>query len=156
MGTAYIVDAVRTPRAGMGKQGGALHPTRSSCSPRRSAASRSASPSTPPTSRTWSRGACSRSASKAPASPGTRSCSPDGRTVVTGVTLNRFCGSGLQAVNFALMGVASGHAGSWSSAAASRSMSRVPMGLGRRWPHGKNVDLLEARADRPAGHLRRT
>src|ERR1043166_3614085 len=28
--------------------------------------------------------------------------------VVTGVTLNRFCGSGLQAVNFAAMGVASG------------------------------------------------
>ncbi|HVO30727.1 MAG TPA: acetyl-CoA C-acyltransferase, partial [bacterium] len=46
---------------------------------------------------------------------------------VTGVSLNRFCGSGLQAVNFAAMGVMSG-AQDLVVAGGVESMSRVPMG----------------------------
>jgi acetyl-CoA C-acetyltransferase len=56
---------------------------------------------------------------------------PDG---VTGVTLNRFCGSGLQAVNFAAMGVASG-AQDLVVGGGVESMSRVPMGS-----DGGNID----------------
>jgi acetyl-CoA C-acetyltransferase len=46
---------------------------------------------------------------------------------VTGVTLNRFCGSGLQAVNFAAMGVMSGEQGV-AVGGGVESMSRAPMG----------------------------
>src|SRR5690349_22419600 len=46
---------------------------------------------------------------------------------VPGVTLNRFCGSGLQAVNFALMGVLSGQQDVVVGGGV-ESMSRVPMG----------------------------
>src|SRR5262245_58237426 len=46
---------------------------------------------------------------------------------VTGTTLNRFCGSGLQAVNFAAMGVMSG-AQDLVIGGGVESMSRVPMG----------------------------
>ena len=46
---------------------------------------------------------------------------------VTGNTVNRFCGSGLQAVNFAAMGIASG-AQEVTIGGGVESMSRVPMG----------------------------
>ena len=46
---------------------------------------------------------------------------------VTGVTLNRYCGSGLQAVNFAAMGVMSGMQ-EVAIGGGVESMSRVPMG----------------------------
>src|SRR4051812_32615264 len=46
---------------------------------------------------------------------------------VTGTTLNRFCGSGLQAVNFAAMGVLSG-AQQLVVGGGVESMSREPMG----------------------------
>ena len=46
---------------------------------------------------------------------------------VTGVMLNRFCGSGLQAVNFAAMGVMSGMQ-EMAIGGGVESMSRVPMG----------------------------
>jgi acetyl-CoA C-acetyltransferase len=46
---------------------------------------------------------------------------------VSGVSLNRFCGSGLQAVNFAAMGVMSG-AQDLVVGGGVESMSRVPMG----------------------------
>lgn len=45
----------------------------------------------------------------------------------SGVTLNRFCGSGLQAVNFAAMGIMSGQQ-DMTIGAGVESMSRVPMG----------------------------
>ncbi|MEO1086278.1 MAG: acetyl-CoA C-acyltransferase, partial [Acidobacteriota bacterium] len=45
---------------------------------------------------------------------------------VTGVTLNRFCGSGAQAVNFAAMGVMSGQQ-ELVIGGGVESMSRVPM-----------------------------
>ena len=62
---------------------------------------------------------------------------PDG---VTGVTLNRFCGSGLQAVNFAAMGVGSG-AQQVVVAGGVESMSRVPMGSDGGGIDGNNLAL---------------
>ncbi len=62
---------------------------------------------------------------------------PDG---VTGVTLNRFCGSGLQAVNFAAMGVGSG-AQDVVVAGGVESMSRVPMGSDGGGIDGNNLAL---------------
>ena len=51
----------------------------------------------------------------------------DWPTEVTGVTLNRFCGSGLQAVNFAAMGVMT-NMQRLVVAGGVESMSRVPLG----------------------------
>jgi acetyl-CoA C-acetyltransferase len=59
---------------------------------------------------------------------------------LTGVTLNRFCGSGLQAVNFAAMGVASGHQGI-VVAGGVESMSRVPMGSDEGGIDGNNLRM---------------
>jgi len=46
---------------------------------------------------------------------------------VTGATVNRFCGSGLQAVNFTAMQVMSGQA-DFAIGGGVESMTRVPMG----------------------------
>src|SRR5690349_4013110 len=60
--------------------------------------------------------------------------------VVTGVTLNRFCGSGLQAANFAAMGVMSGQQDLVVGGGV-ESMSRVPMRSGEsRVGKGCRVD----------------
>ena len=59
---------------------------------------------------------------------------------VTGVTLNRFCGSGLQAVNFAAMGVMSGQQ-QVAIGGGVESMSRCPMGSDGAGIDGGN-DLL--------------
>ncbi len=59
---------------------------------------------------------------------------------VTGVSLNRFCGSGLQAVNFAAMGVMSGQQ-DLVVAGGVESMSRVAMGSDGAGIDGNN-DLL--------------
>jgi acetyl-CoA C-acetyltransferase len=62
---------------------------------------------------------------------------------VSGVSLNRFCGSGLQAVNFAAMGVMSG-AQELVVGGGVESMSRVPMGSDQAGADGHNP-LLTAR-----------
>src|SRR5882762_6898757 len=62
---------------------------------------------------------------------------PDG---LSAVTLNRFCGSGLQAVNFAAMAVASG-ALDLVVAGGVESMSRVPMGSDGAGEDGGNTRL---------------
>src|SRR5436305_380293 len=59
---------------------------------------------------------------------------------VTGVSLNRFCGSGLQAVHFAAQGVMSGTQ-RLVVAGGVESMSRVPMGADRAGQDGANVRL---------------
>ena len=56
---------------------------------------------------------------------------------VTGVALNRFCGSGLQAVNFAAMGVMAGMQHLVIGGGV-ESMSRVPMGSDNAELDGKN------------------
>ena len=69
---------------------------------------------------------------------------------VTGVTLNRFCGSGLQAVNFAAMGVASG-AQDFVIAGGVESMSRVPMGADGGGVDGNNLKLRDRYFQVPQG-----
>ncbi len=59
---------------------------------------------------------------------------------VTGTTVNRFCGSGLQAINFAAMGVMSGSQ-KLVVGGGVESMSRVPMGADRAGQDGENMTL---------------
>jgi acetyl-CoA C-acetyltransferase len=141
MGVAYIVDAVRTPR-GRGKQGGALHPIHPQellAQALKGLERTSFDPADVEdvvagcVQQVGEQGSCiARNAVLAAGWP----------DVVTGVTLNRFCGSGLQAVNFALMGVASGMQDLVVGGGV-ESMSRVPMGSDGGGLHGKNLDLLE-------------
>jgi acetyl-CoA C-acetyltransferase len=67
---------------------------------------------------------------------------------VTGVTLNRFCGSGAQAVNFAAMGVMSGQQ-ELVVGGGVESMSRVPMMSDRAGIDGHN-DLLREKVHQVA------
>jgi len=69
---------------------------------------------------------------------------------VSGVSLNRFCGSGQQAVNFAAMGVASG-AMDLVVAGGVESMSRVPMGSDGGGVDGNNIKLRERFFQVPQG-----
>lgn len=69
---------------------------------------------------------------------------------VSGVTVNRFCASGLQAVNFAAMGVGSG-AQDLVVAGGVESMSRVPMGSDGGGQDGGNVRLRERVYQVPQG-----
>lgn len=69
---------------------------------------------------------------------------------VTGVSLNRFCGSGLQAVNFAAMGIASGFQ-DCVVAGGVESMSRVPMGSDNAMIDGHNLKLRERVFQVPQG-----
>jgi acetyl-CoA C-acetyltransferase len=70
--------------------------------------------------------------------------------VVTGVSLNRFCGSGLQAVNFAAMGVLSG-AQDLVIGGGVESMSRVPMNADRSNGDGENLALRKRVFQVPQG-----
>jgi acetyl-CoA C-acetyltransferase len=68
----------------------------------------------------------------------------------TGVSLNRFCGSGLQAVNFAAMGVLSGQQDLVVGGGV-ESMSRVPMGADGSGLDGHNRHLRELHPLVPQG-----
>ncbi|MEZ4256817.1 MAG: acetyl-CoA C-acetyltransferase [Polyangiales bacterium] len=69
---------------------------------------------------------------------------------VTGVTLNRFCGSGLQAVNFAAMGVLSGTQEIVIGGGV-ESMSRAPMGSDNAGIDGNNTHLRKTHFQVPQG-----
>lgn len=69
---------------------------------------------------------------------------------ISGVSLNRFCGSGLQAVAFAAMGVASG-AQDLVVAGGVESMSRVPMGTDNAGLDGNNELLRKKLVQVPQG-----
>ncbi len=69
---------------------------------------------------------------------------------VTGVSLNRFCGSGLQGVNFAAMGVMSGQQ-DLTIGGGVESMSRVPMGSDEAGIDGHNLELRKALIQVPQG-----
>ncbi|MCE9578048.1 MAG: acetyl-CoA C-acetyltransferase [Deltaproteobacteria bacterium] len=69
---------------------------------------------------------------------------------VSGATVNRFCGSGLQAVNLAAMGVASG-AQQLVVAGGVESMSRVPIGADGGGIDGNNLHLRERVFQVPQG-----
>jgi acetyl-CoA C-acetyltransferase len=68
----------------------------------------------------------------------------------SGVTLNRFCGSGQQAVNFAAMGVMAGQQ-ELVVGGGVESMSRVPMGTGGGGLDGHNPHLAEQHPMVPQG-----
>jgi acetyl-CoA C-acetyltransferase len=68
----------------------------------------------------------------------------------TGVTLNRFCGSGQQAVNFGAMGVASGMQ-ELVVAGGVESMSRNPMGADKSGLDGHNPNLRQQHPLVPQG-----
>ncbi len=69
---------------------------------------------------------------------------------VSAVSLNRFCGSGQQAVNFAAMGVASG-AMNLAIAGGIESMSRAPMGSDGGGVDGNNMELRKRFFQVPQG-----
>ncbi len=69
---------------------------------------------------------------------------------VPGVSLNRFCASGLQAVHFGAMAVASG-ALDLAVAGGVESMSRVPMGADGGGQDGGNVELRKRVFQVPQG-----
>jgi acetyl-CoA C-acetyltransferase len=68
----------------------------------------------------------------------------------TGVSLNRFCGSGQQAVNFAAMGVMSGQQDLVVGGGV-ESMSRNPMGIDKAGLDGHNPHLRELHPLVPQG-----
>ena len=69
---------------------------------------------------------------------------------VTGTTVNRFCGSGLQAVNFAAMGIGSGMQDAVIGGGV-ESMSRVPLGADEAMIDGLNMKLRKKVAMVPQG-----
>ncbi len=149
MGTAYIIDAVRTPR-GKGKPNGKLagiHPQELLAQAlnglRRTAFDLNDVEDvvTGVVQQVGEQGACiGRMGTLAAGWP----------NEVTGVSLNRFCGSGLQAVNFAAMGAASGMQDLVVGAGV-ESMSRVPMGSDGGNLDGNNPHLQELHPIVPQG-----
>jgi acetyl-CoA C-acetyltransferase len=151
MSTAYIVDAVRTPR-GRGKAGkGALsgtHPQELVAQTLNALVKRTGVDAAivddvvvGAVSQVQEQGAnIARNAVLAAGFPES----------VSGTTLNRFCGSGLQAVHFAAMGVASG-AQKLVVAAGVESMSRVPMGSDGGGTDGGNLRLRDRVFQVPQG-----
>jgi acetyl-CoA C-acetyltransferase len=69
---------------------------------------------------------------------------------VSATTVNRFCGSGLQAVNFAAMGVMSG-AQSVAIGGGVESMSRLPLGADGAGQDGANLRLRDRVYQVPQG-----
>ncbi len=151
MAVAYIIDAVRTPR-GRGKAGkGALsgiHPQELLAQTLNQLAKRNSLRKEDVedvvvgcVSQVKEQGACiARNAILAAEWPET----------VTGVTLNRFCGSGLQAVNFATLGVMSGQQDLVIGGGV-ESMSRVPMGSDEAMIDGLNLKLRKRLFQVPQG-----
>ncbi|HYC01072.1 MAG TPA: acetyl-CoA C-acetyltransferase [Candidatus Limnocylindrales bacterium] len=150
MGNAYIIDAVRTPR-GKGKQTGSLarlHPhqllgtclkaltDRNEFDPR-DVEDVVAGCVTPVAEQG---GVISRFAVLDAGWP----------TEVTGVQLNRYCGSGQQAVNFALMGAASGFQDLVVGGGVEQ-MSRLPMGSDKSGLDAHNRHLREQHPLVPQG-----
>jgi len=130
MGTAFILDAVRTPRGRGKKDAGALsavHPNQLLAQTLKQAEKRLGVDVKEVedvvigcvTQADEQSGVIARNAVLAAGWP----------DHITGVTLNRYCGSGAQAVNFAAFGVMSGQQ-QLVVAGGVESMSRVPMGTG--------------------------
>ncbi len=143
MGDAWIIDAVRTPRGRGKKDTGALsqvHPqellaqTLQALSARNDFDARDVEDMVAGcVSEAGEQGGCiARMAVLAAGWP----------IEVTGVSLNRFCGSGQQAVNFALMGVMAGQQ-ELVVGGGVESMSRQPMGSDGAGIDGHNRHLRE-------------
>ncbi len=151
MGDAFIIDAVRTPRGrgkpGKGKLSG-THPQELLATVLNGVADRTNLKKEDVedvvvgcVSQAKEQGACvARNAILAAGWP----------DEVTGVSLNRFCGSGLQGVNFAAMGVMSGQQ-DLAVGGGVESMSRVPMGSDDAQMDGMNFELRKKVFQVPQG-----
>jgi acetyl-CoA C-acetyltransferase len=151
MGEAWIIDAVRTPRGKGRKDVGALvntHPQELMATTLRALAARNHLDTRDVddvivgcVSQAGDQGACiARSAVLLAQWP----------QEVTGVSLNRFCGSGLQGVNFAFMGVMSGQQ-QLVVGGGVESMSRQPIGSDGSGLDGNNPALRELHPMVPQG-----
>ncbi|MBJ6764165.1 acetyl-CoA C-acetyltransferase [Myxococcaceae bacterium JPH2] len=151
MGHAYIIDAIRTPR-GRGKQGkGALsdvHPQELVAQLLVAAAKRQGW--RPEDVDDLVLGCVSQVGDQGANLARNAVLSAGWPQEVTGTTLNRFCGSGLQAVNFGAMGVMSG-AQQLVVAGGVESMSRVPMGSDGGGQDGGNAHLRARHFQVPQG-----
>ncbi|HEX8321800.1 acetyl-CoA C-acetyltransferase [Longimicrobium sp.] len=151
MADAYIIDAVRTPR-GRGKKGkGALteiHPQELLAQTLRELARRAEID--PADVDDVVVGVVSQVGEQASNIARNAVLAADWPLHVGGVSLNRYCGSGLQAVNFAAMGVMSG-AQDVVVGAGVESMSRVPMGSDGGEGDGMNQHLRRKHAQVPQG-----
>jgi acetyl-CoA C-acetyltransferase len=151
MSTAYIIDAVRTPR-GRGKLGkGALsgvHPQELLAQSLNALAKR--------TEVTLADvddvvvGSVSQVGEQGANVARNAVLSAGWPIEVSAVSLNRFCGSGLQAVGFAAMGVVSGFQ-RLVAAGGVESMSRVPMGSDGAGQDGGNTRLQQRFVQVPQG-----
>ncbi len=151
MGAAYIIDAVRSPR-GRGKAGkGALsgiHPQEVLAQTLNRLAAKSGVE--PAAIDDVVMGCVSQAGEQGANVARNAVLAADWPIEVTGVTLNRFCGSGLQAINFAAMGVAAG----WQQAVVAggvESMSRAPMGSDGAGADGDNLRLRAKHFQVPQG-----
>jgi acetyl-CoA C-acetyltransferase len=151
MGEAYILDAVRTPR-GRGKPGkgalSAIHPQELLAQTLEELARRGG---LDPAQVDDVVVGCVSQAGEQGANLARQAVLTAGWPVgVSGVTLNRFCGSGLQAVNFAAMGVMSG-AQELVVGGGVESMSRQPMGSDGAGSDGHNPVLRGRHFQVPQG-----
>lgn len=151
MTTAYIIDAARTPRGRGKKDKGALsgvHPQELLGQTLNELARKTSVDKATVedvvigcVSQAQEQGACvARNAVLAAGWPDS----------VTGVSLNRYCGSGLQAVSFGAMGVMSG-AQDLVVTGGVESMSRVPMGSDGAGIDGNNAQLRKRVFQVPQG-----
>jgi acetyl-CoA C-acetyltransferase len=151
MGDAFIIDTVRTPR-GRGKAGkgalSAIHPQELLAQTLNQLAKRNDLRREDVedvvigcVSQAKEQGSCIARNSILAA---------DWPDIVTGVTLNRFCGSGLQGFNFAAMGVMSGQQALVVGGGV-ESMSRVPMGSDEGMLDGLNLKLRKKLFQVPQG-----
>jgi acetyl-CoA C-acetyltransferase len=151
MAEAYIVDAVRTPR-GKGKRGkGALteiHPQELLAQTLQHLARHAGI--SPADVEDVVIGCLSQVGEQGADIARAAVLAADWPYETTGVSLNRFCGSGLQAVNFAAMGVMSGTQHLVVGGGV-ESMSRVPMGSDRSGIDGENLALRRKHFQVPQG-----
>jgi acetyl-CoA C-acetyltransferase len=142
MGDAYILDALRTPR-GKGKSSGRLHEVH----PQELFATLlKALPERvnfePSAVEDIVTGCVSEVGEQAGPMGRMAALAAGWPTEVSGVSLNRYCGSGQQAVNFALMGAAAGFQDLVIGGGV-ESMSRVPMGADKGGLDGHNRHLRD-------------
>jgi len=151
MATAYIIDALRTPR-GRGKMGkGALsgiHPQELLAQTLNALAERTHLEKKDVDDVVV--GCVSEAGDQGGNIARNTVLAADWPIEVTGVTLNRFCGSGLQAVNFAAMGVLSGHQ-QLVIGAGVESMSHCPIGSDGGGIDGNNEVLRKKIFQVPQG-----
>src|SRR5512147_1925924 len=151
MAAAYILDTVRTPR-GRGKMGKgsltAIHPQELLAQTLNALAERTAIDTHDVDDVVV--GAVSQVGEQGANIARQAVLAADWPIEITGVSLNRFCGSGLQAVNFAAMGVLSGMQRLVVGGGV-ESMSRVPMGADGAGSDGGNEHLRQRHFQVPQG-----